>query len=69
EIYAFTGHKPGTVEAILTAHYLPRDAEVAGNAVAKLNRYRARGDQKEDKNLPTTFPTALKIANVKQEKA
>ena len=45
EIYAITGHKPSDVRAILTAHYLPRDAEVAGNAIAKLNRYKARGDQ------------------------
>jgi integrase len=69
EIYSITGHKPGDVRAILTAHYLPRDAEVAGNAIAKLNRYKARGDQKEDENLPTTLPTALKIANEKSEKA
>jgi integrase len=40
EIYAITGHKPGDVQAILTAHYLPRDAEVAGNAIGKLNRYK-----------------------------
>jgi integrase len=67
EIYSITGHKPGDVQAILTAHYLPRDAEVASNAIAKLNRY--RGDQREDKNLPTMLPTVLKIANVKPEKA
>jgi integrase len=69
EIYSITGHKPGDVQAILTAHYLPRDAEVAGNAIAKLNRYKAREDQKEDKKLPTALPTALKIATVKTEKA
>jgi hypothetical protein len=69
EIYSITGHKPGDVQAILTAHYLPRDAEVAGNAIAKLNRYKVRGDQKEDENLPTTLPTALKTANRKKEKA
>jgi integrase len=70
EIYSITGHKPGDVQAILTAHYLPRDAEVAGNAIAKLNRYKKkRGDQNEDKNLPTALPTALKFANVKTEKA
>ena len=40
EIYSITGHKPGDVRAILTAHYLPRDAEVASNAIAKLNPYR-----------------------------
>lgn len=57
------------VQAILTAHYLPRDAEVAGNAIAKLNRYKARRDQKEDGILPTTLPTALKTANVKKGKA
>ena len=51
EIYSITGHKPGDVRAILTAHYLPRDAEVAGNAIAKLNRYKSRGDQKEDETL------------------
>jgi integrase len=67
EIYSITGLKPGTVQAILTAHYLPRDAEVAGNAIAKLNRYKAQGDQKGDENLPTGLPTALKCANVKQE--
>ena len=50
EIYSITGHKPGDVQAILTAHYLPRDAEVASNAIAKLNEYKkARGDQKEEK--------------------
>jgi len=68
EIYSITGHKPGDVRAILTAHYLPRDAEVASNAIAKLNRYKARGDQKEDKNLPTVLPTALKIAKTKTGK-
>jgi integrase len=35
EIYSITGHKPSDVRAILTAHYLPRDAEVARNAIAK----------------------------------
>jgi hypothetical protein len=34
------------VHAILTAHYLPRDAEVAGNAIAKLNRYRESAERK-----------------------
>jgi integrase len=66
EIYSITGHKPSDVRAILTAHYLPRDAEVADNAIAKLNRYR---DQTGDENLPTTLPTALKIVNVKTEKS
>jgi len=70
EIYSITGHKPGDVRAILTAHYLPRDAEVAGNAIAKLNAYKTgRGDQREDKNLPTMLPTALKIAKGNPEKA
>ena len=67
EIYSITGHKPSDVQAILTAHYLPRDAEVADNAIAKLNRY--TGDQTGDKNLPTALPTALKIARVKMKKA
>ena len=45
------------------------DAEVAGNAIAKLNRYKtARGDQKEDENLPTALPTVLKIAKRKRRK-
>ncbi len=65
EIYSITGHKPGDVQAILTAHYLPRDVEVASNAIAKLNRYKAQGDQKEDKKLPT----ALKMVATKKEKA
>jgi integrase len=71
EIYSITGHKPSDVQSILTAHYLPRDAEVADNAIAKLNRYKmtAREDQNEDKNLPTGLPTALKIINVKTKKA
>jgi hypothetical protein len=69
EIYSITGHKPGDVQAILTAHYLPRDAEVASNAIAKLNSYKARGDQKEDENLPTALPTALKTTKLKTEKA
>jgi integrase len=66
EIYAITGHKPSDVRAILTAHYLPRDAEVARNAIAKLNRHR---DQTEDEKLPTAHPTALKIVTAKTEKA
>jgi integrase len=70
EIYAITGHKPGDVRTILTAHYLPRDAEVAGNAIAKLNSYRAaQADQKVDEILPTALPTALKIVKLKPEKA
>jgi integrase len=68
EIYAITGHKPGDVQAILTAHYLPRDAEVASNAIAKLNMYRERG-QKGDENLPTARPTVVKLAKEKTEKA
>jgi integrase len=69
EIYAITGHKPNDVRAILTAHYLPRDVEVASNAIAKLNAYKARVDQKEDENLPTALPTTLKTATTKSEKA
>jgi integrase len=66
EIYSFTGHTPGDVERILTAHYLPRDPEVAANAIAKLNTYkRTQGDQK----LPTARPTALKLVKGKPEKA
>ena len=67
EIYSITGHKPGDVQSILTAHYLPRDAEVADNAIAKLNRYKARGDQKEDEKLPTDLPTALENREYKNE--
>jgi integrase len=66
EIYAITGHKPGDVRAILTAHYLPRDAEVAGNAIAKLDRYRG---QKEDEKLPTALPTEPKVVKLKSEEA
>jgi integrase len=70
EIYSITGHKPSDVQAILTAHYLPRDMEVAANAIEKLNAYkRARGDQKEGEILPTALPTALKFAKPKTEKA
>ena len=65
EIYSITGHKPSDVRAILTAHYLPQDAEVAGNAIAKLNRYKTRRDQTEDKILPTALPTASKIVKLK----
>ena len=66
EIFSITGHKPGDVRAILTAHYLPRDAKVAEHAIEKLNAYGAR---KKDENLPTALPTALKIAKVRTEKA
>ena len=46
EICSITGHKPSDVRAILTAHYLPRHAEVARHAIAKLNRHKmAPGDQ------------------------
>jgi len=70
EIYSITGHKPGDVQAILTAHYLPRDSEVATNAIAKLNVYKqARADQNGDKSLPTALPTALKLTTSKPEKA
>ena len=70
EIYSITGHKPGDVQAILTAHYLPRDGEVAAHAIAKLNAYRRHsGDQKGDENLPTALPTALKAVGQKGEKA
>ena len=68
EIYSITGHKPSDVQAILTAHYLPRDAEVAGNAIAKLNGYKARGDQKGDE-IPDRVPTGLKVVTAKTEKA
>jgi integrase len=66
EIYSITGHKPGDVQAILTTHYLPRDAEVANNAIAKLNQYKA---QTVDGNLPTKLPTAPKIGTSKTTKS
>lgn len=70
EIYSITGHKPSDVRTILTAHYLPRDGEVARNAIAKLNAYRKRqGDQNGDGNLPTERPTALKAAGSNLGKA
>jgi integrase len=69
EIYSITGHKPSDISAILTAHYLPRDSEVAANAIAKLNAYRARRDQNEDENLPTALPTVLKTVDHRIEKA
>ncbi|HEY1864664.1 MAG TPA: tyrosine-type recombinase/integrase [Roseiarcus sp.] len=70
EIYTITGHKPSDVQAVLTAHYLPRDEAVAKNAIAKLNAYRKRsGDQTQDENLPTALPTALKTVGSKGEKA
>ena len=67
EIYSITGHKPGDVQAILTAHYLPQDGEVAANAIAKLNTYR-RGAwrSKRRRNLPTALPTALKTGRFKR---
>jgi hypothetical protein len=69
EIYSITGHKPGDVQAILTAHYLPRDAKVAANAIAKLNTYKLKqGDQNGDGSLPTALPTTLKFAKQKSEK-
>ena len=51
------------MQAILTTHYLPRDAEVASNAIAKLNQYKA---QKVDEKLPTG-PTAQKSRHRKRE--
>jgi integrase len=70
EIYSITGHKPGDVQAILTAHYLPRDTEVAMNAISKLNTYKQqRGDQNGDETRPTALPTALKFVKQKTEKA
>ena len=50
----------------ITTHYLPRDAEVASNAIAKLNRYKA---QKVDEKLPTALPTRPKIAKPKTGKS
>jgi integrase len=64
EIYAITGHKVSDARAILSAHYLPRDCEVASNAIAKLNAYKASADQKEHDSLPT----GLKTATTKSEK-
>jgi integrase len=70
EIYSITGHKPSDIRAILTAHYLPRDGEVAFNAIAKVDAYhRTRGDQKGDKILPTALPTAVSVVGSKMEKA
>ena len=69
EIYSFTGHKPSDVRAILTAHYLPRDPEVAANAIAKLNAYKSAQGTKADESLPTAYPTALKIVDRKTEKS
>ena len=66
EIYSITGHKPTDVQAILTTHYLPRDAEVAINAIAKLNQYKA---QKVDEKLPTGLPTVPKIVKAKTTKS
>jgi len=56
EIYSITGHKPSDVRAILTAHYLPRDAEVARNAIAKLNRHKKRGEIKRGTKISQLRP-------------
>ena len=64
EIYSITGHKPSDVQAILTTHYLPRDAEVASNAIAKLNQYKA---QKGDENSRLRSRLRQKLRNRKQE--
>jgi integrase len=70
EIYAITGHVPAAVRRILTAHYLPRDGEVAANAIAKLDAYKRRAeDQNEDDIRPTARPTDLRAARGKPEKA
>lgn len=70
EIYAITGHSPSDVRRILTAHYLPRDGEVAANAIAKLDAYKRRAeDQNEDNSSPTGRPTGLRTATGKTEKA
>jgi integrase len=66
EIYAITGHTPGRVQAILTAHYLPRDGEVAANAIAKLNAYR---EAKKGNKFPSVLPSALKIGGSGTEEA
>lgn len=65
EIYSITGHKPSDVQPILTTHYLPRDAAVARNAIAKLNAYRlGAGDLNGDDKLPA----ALKVVGSKEGK-
>jgi integrase len=70
QIYSITGHKPGDVQAILTAHYLPRDPEVARDAIAKLNEYKKAARRSErGQNLPTDHPTGLKFVKMKVEKA
>jgi integrase len=69
EIYSITGHKPGDVQAILTAHYLPQDGEVAANAIAKLNTYKRGREIKTETEFPDCLPTALKIVGSKGEKA
>jgi integrase len=70
EIYAITGHVPAAVRRILTAHYLPRDGEVAANAIAKLDAYRRRAeDQNEDKNSQLPAQPHLKAIEGKTEKA
>jgi integrase len=58
QIYSITGHKPGDVQAILTAHYLPRDAEVARDAIAKLNQYKRmmRGRSERGQKPPNCAP-------------
>jgi integrase len=70
EIYSITGHKPSDIQAILTAHYLPRDREVGAHAIAKLNAYRrALGDQKGDEKLTSALPSTLLTVVSKGEKA
>lgn len=49
EIGAITGHSPADVEAILRKHYLGWDAEIAENAIRKLEKKAKR---------PTKRPTA-----------
>jgi integrase len=69
EIYSITGHKPSRAG---DPHRPSFAARLRGRRQRhrQLNAYqRARGDQKGDENLPTAFPTALKIVGSKPEKA
>ena len=59
EIYSITGHKPSDVQAILTAHYLPRDGEVAANAIAKLDAYKKELGQTKERTENSRLSSRL----------
>jgi integrase len=68
EICAITGHSRAEANAILEAHYLHRDPQIAWNAIRKLEAYDVAGITPADGKMETDVETGASVPPARTEK-